>query len=183
MAISYKSKADQGAILLTENPVTRYQMRDELTAVQWMAENTSEMMRRHKDIIKTHGVWIVTKTYSTRRCAIAIMIGKTASIDITLDFADGLLTLMPHSTWTGGSGNSCTELHEDEDGVVVFFSGIYFSQELFRSKLSHSWDQEKQKDKIFRGGDDGSDGESNELDVEYWPPEGDDDEDNDKEFL
>ncbi|KAL6802263.1 hypothetical protein J3E68DRAFT_395675 [Trichoderma sp. SZMC 28012] len=181
MSMSYENTSDQGAILCTESPVTRHQIGDELSAVQWMAENTAEMMRRHKHIIKRHGVWIVTKTYSTRRCAITIMTSKSSTINISLDYANGLLTLTPHSTWTASSGNSCTELHEDDNGVVVFISGVYFYRKLFRSKLGHFRDQEEQKDKIFRGDNGGSDDESNELDVEYWPPYDEDDDDEDKE--
>ncbi|KAL6832825.1 hypothetical protein V8C40DRAFT_236106 [Trichoderma camerunense] len=170
MTVSFESKSDQGAVLFTESPVIKHQVGDELSALQWMAENTSEMRRRHKHIIKTHGLWIVTKIYSTRRCAVAIMTSESSSVEINLDNAQGLLTLSPNSTWTSSSGSSCTEMHEDQDGIVVFISGIYFSQKLFQSRLRHSRDQKSQKDKIFRGGSDGSeDDESDELDIEWFP--------------
>lgn len=179
--MSFESHKSQAAVLITESPVLKHKVGDELSALQWMVANKSEMMRRYKSIIKRHGVWIVTKTYSTRRCAIAIMASESSSAEIKLNSVQGTLTLTPNSAWSGISGSSCTELHEDEDGVVVFISGIYFSQKLFGTKMGYSRDQEKQKDKIFRGDGDGSgDDESNELDVEYYPPY-DDDEDEDED--
>ncbi|EHK47297.1 hypothetical protein TRIATDRAFT_217898 [Trichoderma atroviride IMI 206040] len=187
ITVSYKSNSSQGAVLFTESPILRHQIGSEASALQWMSENSSEMMRRHKQIIKDRGVWIVTKIYSTRRCAIAIMTGRSSSVEINLDNSQGLLTLAPSSAWTNSSGSSCTELHEDENRVVVFISGIYFSKKPLRSKLSRSQGQEKQKDKIFRGSSDEStdeDDTNNELNVEWYPnfDEDDEGEESDDEF-
>lgn len=182
MTVSHESNSDQGAVLFTEHPILRHQVGDEPSALRWMTENTSEMMRRHKQLIKKHGLWIVTKIYSTRRCAIAIMTSESSSVEIDLDNTHGLLTLAPNSTWTSISGNSCTELHEDEDRVVVFISGIYFSYKRFPARLSHSRDQEKQRNKIFRGGDDRSeDDESDDLDVQWYPPYDEEEEEEESE--
>ncbi|KAK4078310.1 uncharacterized protein Triagg1_3326 [Trichoderma aggressivum f. europaeum] len=183
LTVSFKSNSDQGAVLTTTDPVTRHQLGDELSALQWMADNTSKMIHQHKDIVKRHGIWIITKTYSTRSCAIAIMSSESSSIDITLDNMQGILALTPKSAWSRSSGNSCTEIHEDVDGVVVFISGIYFSQKRWRSKLGQARDQRQQKDKLYRGDEsETGDGESNELDVEYYPPiDEDDDEEADEQ--
>ncbi|KAM0470853.1 hypothetical protein ACHAPX_009727 [Trichoderma viride] len=179
LTMSFESHKSQGAVLITENPVLKHKVGDELSALQWMAENKAEMMRRYKSIIRRHGVWIVTKTYSTRRCAIAIMADESSSTEIKLNSVQGVLTLTPNSAWSGISGSSCIELHEDEDGVVVFISGIYFSQKLFGTKMGYSRDQRKQKDKIFRGDNDGSgQDDSDELDVEYYPPLDEDEDEN-----
>ncbi|KAF3072002.1 hypothetical protein CFAM422_005759 [Trichoderma lentiforme] len=182
ITVSFESKSDQGAVLFTENPVLRHQVGDELSALQWMAENTPEMRRRHKNIIKTHGLWIVTKIYSTRRCAIAIMNSESSSVVIDLDNAHGLLTLSPNSKWTSSSGSSCTEIHEDQDGIVVFISGIYFSQKPFRSKLGGSRDEKKQRDEIFRSGSDDSEDNENELQIEWFPPYDEDGEEGEEDI-
>ncbi|KAL7931986.1 hypothetical protein V8C35DRAFT_323246 [Trichoderma chlorosporum] len=155
LTMSFESSKSQGAVLITENPVLKHQVE--------------------------HGMWIVTKTYTTRRCAIAVMASESSSTEIKLNSVQGTLTLTPNSAWSSISGRSCTEMHEDEDGIVVFISGIYFYQKLFGTKIGYSRDQEKQKDKIFRGDGDGSkDDESDELDVEYYPPR-DEDEDEEEE--
>jgi hypothetical protein len=174
MTISFESESEEGAVLTTETPVRRECIDDEASALQWMADNTTEMLRRHKNVIKKHGIWIVTKTYSTRRCAVAVMTSKSSTVQIGLA-ADiqGLLTLAPNSSWTSSSGNSSMELHEDQEGVVVFISGIHFSPRLFGSRLKHARDQVQQKDIIFRDNGlhtlDIEDSEDDiELDVEYF---------------
>ncbi|KAL7933332.1 hypothetical protein V8C35DRAFT_305555 [Trichoderma chlorosporum] len=170
--MSFKSSSGQGAVLATESPVVRHQYGDESSALQWMADNTAEMMRRHGDIVKRHGIWVITKTYLTRRCAIAIIASESSAVEIGLDVdVQGLLSLTPNSAWNSSSGTSCTEIHEDEEGVVVFISGIYFSRKAFRSRLGHIRDQDKQRDMIFRGdrGDESDDSDDTELNVEFYP--------------
>lgn len=94
----------------------------------------------------------------------------------------GLLTLTPSSSWSTDGGNCCIELHEDEDGVVVFISGFYFSRKLFRSKLSHVRDQAKQRGKIFRRDSNevqdtlsSQERETVERSIQYYPSADDDD--------
>lgn len=172
--MSFECESEEGAVLTTESPVRQHRIGDESSALQWMADNTTEMLRRHKEVIKRHGIWIVTKTYSTRRSAVAVMTSKSSTVEIGLGAdVQGLLTLTPTSLWSNSRGSSCMELHEDENGVVVFISGIYFSQKLFGSTLKRTREQGKQKDKILRGVLDtlGSDDEEAdiELEVQYYP--------------
>ncbi|RYP58987.1 hypothetical protein DL771_011041 [Monosporascus sp. 5C6A] len=177
VTISFENECDNGAVLATQNPVLWHRIDDEAAALQWMADNTSEMLSRHKSIIKRHGIWIVTKTYTTRRCAVAIMTSRSSAVEIGLSAnIQGLLALTPTSSWTTGEGNHCTEVHEDEEGVVVFISGIYFCQNMLGSKLKHARDQSKQERKLFRGGFVESDDEETEieLDAQYYPPFGSD---------
>lgn len=179
MTVLFENKSEQGAVLTTESPVSKCEIGDARSAVQWMINNKSEMLRRHGDVFKRHGIWIATKTYSTRRCAIAVMSAKSSTVEIGLGAdAQGILTLTPKSAWTNSTGSSCVELHEDEkDGVVVFISGIYFSPKLFGSGLSHTREQDKQKGKIFRGhrdeallGPEDEEEETVELDMTFYPP-------------
>ncbi|KAL7953690.1 hypothetical protein V8C34DRAFT_296338 [Trichoderma compactum] len=175
VAMSFESTSDKGAVLATESPVLRHQIGDETSALQWMAENTAEMLRRHGSVVKKHGIWVVTKTYSTRRSAVAVMTQRSSKVEIGLGAdVQGLLTLSPESSWTSSTGSSSMELHEDDNGVVVFISGMYFSKKLVRSRLSYVRDQQDQKGKILRGDNLGdtwdSEDENTELDVEYYPP-------------
>lgn len=119
LAVSFKCNSNQGAILTIADPVTRNQLGNTLSALQQMADNTSKIMHQHKDIVKRHGIWIITKAYSTRSCAITIITSKSSSISITLNNICGILALMPNSAWSGSSGSSCTKIHKDVDGVVV----------------------------------------------------------------
>lgn len=184
MRVSYNNETDSGAVLLTENPVWRHCINSDTSALQWMSDNTPQMFHRYKDIIKKHGIWIVTKTYSTHRCAIAVMTSRASAVEIRLRVnLQGVLELTPESEWKNASGSLSTELHEDERDVVVFISGMYFTQRLLRTKLKHEQDQAKQK--IFRQGDDGTGGASGvegnnevmELVAHYFPGHDDDESD------
>ncbi|KAK5999137.1 hypothetical protein PT974_01526 [Cladobotryum mycophilum] len=189
----FENKSEQGAVLTTESPVLRHDIGDERSALQWMIDNKSEILRQHGDVLKRHGIWIVTKTYSTRRCGIAIMTTRSSTVEIGLEAdVQGVLTLTPKNSWTNSTGSSCMELHEDDkDGVVVFISGIYFSKKLFSSGIRPARGQEEQKDKMFRGDEDedvsglnDGGGEGSELDIEFYPPldeeqDNDDDDDDD----
>ncbi|KAK1979859.1 hypothetical protein LZ30DRAFT_595962 [Colletotrichum cereale] len=183
--VIFESGSDESAVLATESPVHRYRLGDESIALQWMEDNTSEMLRRHKGPIKKHGVWIVTKTYSTRQCAVAIMTSKSSAVEISLTAnARGLLTLGPTSSWSKSRGSSCVEIHEgrdDNEEVIVFISGIYFSRKLLSSTLKHVRDQVKQEGRFLRGAFEDRPGSHEtlakeddetdiELEAEYFPP-------------
>ncbi|OAQ59323.1 hypothetical protein VFPPC_10386 [Pochonia chlamydosporia 170] len=131
--MSSANETEAGAVLVTESPVWRHRIESDTSALQWMLDNTSQMLSRHRDIIKKHGIWIVTKTYSTRRCAIAVITSKASAVEIGLGVnVQGVLELTPKSEWKNGSGSFCTGLHEGEGEVVVFISGIYFTRKLLR---------------------------------------------------
>ncbi|ROV96365.1 hypothetical protein VPNG_09067 [Cytospora leucostoma] len=164
-----KSEGNYGAVLATESPVLQYSIGDGQRAHEWMIENEDQMLSKHGHIMKQHGIWVITKAYCTRRCAIALTTESKSSVQISFEAdAQGMLKLTPTSSWESTTGSNCTELHEDENnGVVVFISGIHVS----RRFLGQSWalDQTSQKKKIFRGDEDEETGQT-QLDVTYYPP-------------
>lgn len=175
VTVLFENEGKHGAVLTTESPVTRHTIGNEKSAVQWMVDNKSEMLRQHGDVFKRHGIWIVTKTYSTRRSAVAVMTSKSSTVEIGLGVdAQGILTLTPKSTWTRSTGSFCTEIHDDdEEGVVVFISGIYFSPRFLSMGMSQTREQRKQEGKFLRadgraGSKDGE--EAVELEIEFFPP-------------
>ncbi|GJC86508.1 hypothetical protein ColLi_09346 [Colletotrichum liriopes] len=151
--IAFETGNEEGAILVAENPVQRNCSGDQATALRWMAANTTDMCRRYRSIVKQHGVWIVTKTYSARRCAVAVISSNSSAVELGLGAtAPGIASLTPSSSWSNQTGSSCAEIHEDESGVVLFMSGVYFSEKPFRSKLKPTVEPTKQAKSIFRGG-------------------------------
>lgn len=178
VTMSFENKKEQGTVLTTENPVLRHVLDQEQAAFDWMMDNEKRILEQYDGILKQHGIWIVIKTYSTRRCAIAVMTTKSSAVEIGLQ-ADlqGVLTLTPKSSWSSSIGSCCMEIHEDEeDGIVVFISGIYFTKKVFWSRVRHVLGQDKQEGKFLRGDDDCTDGENADvyttiqLDVQYYPP-------------
>ncbi|PYI02627.1 hypothetical protein BO78DRAFT_351287, partial [Aspergillus sclerotiicarbonarius CBS 121057] len=172
--MSFESDNQESAVLITESPVSKRHIKHEVRAEQWMAANTRTMAGQYSEILKRHGIWIVTKTYCTQRCAIAVMTTRTSKVEIGLSAdVQGVLTLTPHTRWGRCTGNSCTELHEDRDaGVVVFMSGMYFTPKFLRSTLASTRDQAKQSKHILREG--WGDGDDMELGVRYYPSEEED---------
>lgn len=153
VTLSFQSASERSAILAVENPVQRHQIGDEAAVLQWMANNAPAMLQRYKAILKQHGVWVVTKTYTSRRCAVAVMSGRTSAVVIGLGTSvPGLLTLTPTSSWKKDRGDCSTEVHEDKEGVVLFMTGIYFRGKPLSSKLKPMRGPSGQKNQIFRGG-------------------------------
>ncbi|KAF7549733.1 hypothetical protein G7Z17_g6188 [Cylindrodendrum hubeiense] len=135
------------------SPVLRHRVGNESAAIQWMKDNTPEILTQYRPIVERHGIWVVTKTYTSHRCGVVVMASKSSKVEIGIGAsAPGLFTLDPSSSWASSHGDLAAEIHEDERGVVAFISGIYFSKKLFSSKLKHLSDQDDQKKKIFRGG-------------------------------
>ena len=170
--LSFENRCDNGAVLATQSPVLAHRVDNETAALKWMTDNTSEMLYRHGSIIKRHGIWIVMKTYTTRRCAVAIMTSRCSTVEIGLGAnIQGLFSLTPTSFWSRGSGDQCTEVHEDEEGVVVFMSGIYFRQRMLGSKFKYVQEQAQQARKLFRDGFVESDDEEMEIELvaEHYP--------------
>lgn len=55
-------------------------------------------------------------------------------------------------SWTSGKGDLATEVHDDSNGVVVFMSGVYFSEKRLRAELKPVVGTNAQNGKLFRGG-------------------------------
>jgi hypothetical protein len=151
--MSFTCETDEGAVLTTQNPVLRHRVGDESAVVRWIKANRAEILRRHKQIAERHGIWVVSKTYTTTRSGVAVMFSKSSTVEIGIGAAvPGVVTLTPSSSWSSSKGDLAAEIHDHSDGVVVFMSGIYFSKKLFRSELKPIVERDDQKGKIFRGG-------------------------------
>ncbi|KAF3013211.1 hypothetical protein E8E14_005134 [Neopestalotiopsis sp. 37M] len=149
---SYENVGDRGAVLAVESPVLKHQIGDEEAALRWMTANTQRIMLSYGSAMEQHGFWIVTKTYTSRRCAVAVMSGKSSAVAIGLGMTiPGLLSLTPEASWSKSRGDCSTEVHADENGIVVFMSGFYFRPRVLSSQLKHTRDQTSQKNQIFRG--------------------------------
>ncbi|KAI5920111.1 hypothetical protein F4810DRAFT_449030 [Camillea tinctor] len=150
--LSVQCQSEEGAFIVTENPVLRHQIEDEGAAVGWVKANTAELVKTYKSIIDHHGIWIITKTYTSHRCAVAVMSSKSSSIELGIS-ADipGIFTFTPSSEWKSSGTDSAFEVHEDGQGVVAFISGIYFSKRIFGSELKETRGQDEQKKRFLRG--------------------------------
>ncbi|KAK4142188.1 uncharacterized protein C8A04DRAFT_30144 [Dichotomopilus funicola] len=153
VTLSFTCESDEGAVLTTQNPVLRHRVGNESAVVRWMKANRAEMLRRHKEIAERHGIWVVSKTYTTTRSGVAVMSSKSSAVEIGIGATvPGVVTLTPSSSWSSSKGDLAAEIHDHSEGVVVFMSGVYFCKKLFKSELKLVVERDDQKSKIFRGG-------------------------------
>ena len=183
----FTCEKDEGAVLTVQNPVSRHLVPDESATLEWMKENRAAMLKRYRRVVETHGIWILNKTYTTTRSGVAVMLSKSSAVEIGLGASvPGLATLMPSSAWGSARGDLAAEVHEDDGGVVVFVSGVYFSKKLWKSELRPVVGTETQVRKIFRG-DSFRPGSGEEIEDEDESGEGEGeseskDEDEDEDF-
>ena len=67
---------------MINNAPVIYRVGDEAAALQWMATNASVMLQHHKAIMKRHGVWVATETYTSRQCAVAVINDESTAVVI-----------------------------------------------------------------------------------------------------
>jgi len=70
-----QSPQSRGAILLMEPPITYSQAGNERIFIRWMAENAKTLTSHavHGEMVRKFGAWIVTKTYTTKKRAAAVL--------------------------------------------------------------------------------------------------------------
>lgn len=146
----FKSESDFEVVLATDIPVTRREGGHAGVYSEWMNKNVQRMQARYGSEVKEHGIWIITKTYATRRCAIAIMQSEGAEVEMGLEFQlPGLVTLTPSTKWLRRHQDRAWSGYEDPDGLVVFIGGIWYRSRRFHGGVKPVTEPSKQK-KMFR---------------------------------
>ncbi|PPR07967.1 hypothetical protein CVT24_002646 [Panaeolus cyanescens] len=147
----YTSDLDTGAILLTESPITHERFYHESPFKNWIKKNSLNILKIWPEV-RTYGLWVVTSTFATQRCAINLWSkkGQGLHVGFSADVA-GLGEVGPEGEWYrsqtdegwveyGGKG---------KDRTVVFFGGL---------KFQYTWLMNKQlkplKAPKFRGAKD-----------------------------
>lgn len=157
------------------------QVQSQGSLTKWMQQNAKALLdpERYGANAAENGIWIVTKTYTTKRCALAVMTSKSSSVEIGVAASvQGLFVLDPSASWSSSASGSSTDIHEDKDGVVVFMSGIYFKKRKLLPGLKSETKQEGQRPFLRGANDHGQDpspisykdgdGEDQLLDIEYY---------------
>ncbi|KAI0377821.1 hypothetical protein F5Y04DRAFT_284495 [Hypomontagnella monticulosa] len=149
---------ERGAVLLTEPPITREAVTDDKPLVHWFAQNADKILKNWGKKLNDHGLWIVTKTYATRRCIISLLQSQDSELAIALRVDEsGCLTLTRHPEWSRANGQVTQVMYQDEDGVVVFMGGVYITKETLSERLEA--EERRKKQKMFRGEGGSGDGE------------------------
>ncbi|KJA17345.1 hypothetical protein HYPSUDRAFT_46553 [Hypholoma sublateritium FD-334 SS-4] len=126
---SYHIDSDIGAILLTSAPVTHERYYHSTPFKNWMKDNAHIILDRWRYEAKEFGMWIVTSTFSTRKCAInmwttrkrGIKVGFSADVAGVGQIGPGVEWYRSHTDEGWGEYSS-----EGEHKSVVFFGGLRF---------------------------------------------------------
>ncbi|KDR73009.1 hypothetical protein GALMADRAFT_252413 [Galerina marginata CBS 339.88] len=125
---SYSVDKDIGAILLTSPRITYERYYHSSPFKRWCKENAPTILRRWPEV-KTHGLWIITSTHSTKKCAINMWDARGRRLKVGFDAeVAGLGKAGPNGSWyrsqsDEGWGEYTTE---GDDKSVVFFGGLKF---------------------------------------------------------
>jgi hypothetical protein len=111
--VAFKSETDQGAVLITDPPIKHYLAQHETLLLDWMVSNTSKLIKNCKEVEK-YGGWIITKTYTTKRCARAVLRSKDSEVTmaVEVDVAD-IAKASPSASWWNRSSDSSWVMHSN----------------------------------------------------------------------
>jgi hypothetical protein len=149
--------------VLVAEEITRHRSTINTRETAWVRKNINMLVQTYRDQARDRGFWVVTKTYTTRRCAVAVMTAESASVEIAVSTnVRGLLVLEPGLVWRSAASGTSTDVHigkeagdgdEDSDDVVVFMGGVHF----WRHPVLGTKEVTKQRDQrpFVRGDEDG----------------------------
>jgi len=97
---SYSVDKDVGALLLTKAPIVHEHYYHMSPFKNWCRANSFAILSRWPEV-KTHGLWIVTSVYTTKKCAINMWSahGKTIEVGFSAD-ATGIGSIGPSGEWS-----------------------------------------------------------------------------------
>jgi len=125
---SYSTDKDDGAILLTNSPITFERYYHSTPFKTWCKENALHILKNWEEV-KEYGLWIITSVHSTKKCAINMW--QTRRREFKVGFDANIATLGelgPNGDWhlsqtDEGWGEYTTD---GDDKSVVFFGGLKF---------------------------------------------------------
>jgi hypothetical protein len=77
----YSSSESFGAVLLTTAPVIKTFYYHDMPFIKWFEKNAAAIVRNHPEV-KKHGLWIVTATCSTTKCALNAWTSKEKEVAV-----------------------------------------------------------------------------------------------------
>lgn len=112
VATNYQASTGEGAILVTDGPVREAQALPISAMCKWMNDNAERIMAAKPDA-KGQDLWLITKTYSAGKRALAILHTKEDSVQLMVDAnVDGAGKAGATAEWWRGSKDNAWNLHE-----------------------------------------------------------------------
>lgn len=85
--LEFSSSRTRSAILIAEDVVEHHQGAPETRFHEWGNANAQALidLSGDRNVIKKKGFWIVTKTYTAKRCSISVLLGDEATSSYSID--------------------------------------------------------------------------------------------------
>ena len=76
----------------------------------------------------------------------SVLHSKHSEITIGLSAdVSGTFSLNPGQSWSTSGGNASTVMYEDDDGIVVFLSGVYITRQVCSDRLKTQARRDRQR--------------------------------------
>ncbi|KAK4211089.1 hypothetical protein QBC37DRAFT_402768 [Rhypophila decipiens] len=139
----------------------------------WVKANLGSIMKTpHARTVKKKGLWIVTKTFTSKKRAVAVMQSSGQSVALGVDASiPNIVKVGPSMKWWETMVDKPGwKAQVDDDGVVLFMSGLYWKPWPIVKSLHVKREKERQTllgvadgiDAVVKGGQPG------EEDEEYY---------------
>jgi len=128
--LAYKSSSGAGAVLLTDPPVTHEQAQHESLFLNWMSQNAGKLLahRSFGKMVKEYGIWVITKTYSVKRCALTVLTSEGSEVRVSFGGrASNAVALTPTASWWNGASS---------DSSWSIYSDVYSTRPIIKQELS-----------------------------------------------
>ena len=136
--VEYSTSSDFDAVLLSSSPIVCDALYYKAPFKAWMRENAVELLRGPlAEDIKKYGLFIVTQTHTTRKCALTAWRNSENSAHFGFGVgAMGLAELDPNVAWYAGRSESGWNIYEAEgDELEVIFAGGLWFRRIIGSKV------------------------------------------------
>ena len=119
----YESITEETAILLTRGKITHNQATLSQPFITWMERNAQAVIDSWDDkkVIEKKGIWIVTKTYTAKQRAIAVLRGKGSKAEFGIDVGAYGATVSPSVSWWKSQKSGIWKDARDVSNLPIVF--------------------------------------------------------------
>jgi len=150
---SYSTNSALGAVLFTSSPVTHERYYHESPFKNWVKKNAAVIFQRWPEV-KKHGLWIITSTYATKKCAINMCYNGGRGFKVGFSAKAVMGEAGPSGEWHRDQADEGWGEYtaKGDDKLVVFFGGLRFRYKWILGKELNA--SQPSSRPIFRGSDD-----------------------------
>jgi hypothetical protein len=99
---------------MTKGKITENKAKPEHKIVEWMTKERAEAIMKKYPDARESGIWIATKTYTTKARALAVLQSKEASATFGVDLnLWSIATVAPSVEWWNSQKDSMWVMHEN----------------------------------------------------------------------